>query len=227
MKTLKICINLVVLFLLQYFHQLYINTESSVNYAIAPLAIMGASAAIQGGLGLYQKHKADKMKVDDSAEKAAIGNMVNNQKELIKRSKVRETSGMPGQERTEAKIGASTANAVEQYKQLGNQAGYQDFLNQALQIENQKLADLGSESAQYSLNRSKDVDSAISGMSNIYGSQFRRGAEQTDQQKADIAAAKGTAGSNIAGAFRTGASGAMMMAGGGAGAGNTAPLPYA
>ena len=51
-------------------------------------------------------------------------------------------------------------------------------------------------------------------MKDVYGMQYRRGVQLTEQQKADIAAQKQTAAGNISGAFGTVTSGAMMMAGG-------------
>jgi hypothetical protein len=200
--------------------RIFTETDPTEQLAIAPMLAIGLGAsALQTGMGLWQSNKASKMKADDSAERAAMAKMVANQKQIIGRTKMREAMGgeMPGMSRTEAKLGASTAHAVEAYKEMGNQAGYQDFLNKALMSEQQKIADLGSESAQYKLDRSLDVDTAMGEMGNIHGMQFRRGAQQTDQQKADIAAAKATAAGNIGGGLTSAASMGMLMAGGGMG----------
>jgi len=184
--------------------------------AIAPMAIMAGAAALQTGVGLYQASKANSQKVDDLAEKSAMSNMVSNQKKLISRAKNREAMGseMPGMSRAEESLGSSTAQFAERYREMGNQAGYQDFLNQALQMEQQKLADLGVKNAQFQLERSKDVDDAIGGMNNIYARQFGRGAQSTDQQRADIAAQKQTAAGNISGGIQGAATAGMFMANG-------------
>ena len=88
-------------------------TDSNPNEykAIAPLAIMAGAAAVQAGVGAYQSIKAGKKKVDNSAEKAAMANMVANQKQLIGRAKMREAIGgeMPGMSRTEEKIGSKNS----------------------------------------------------------------------------------------------------------------------
>ena len=185
--------------------------------AIAPMAIMAGASAVQTGLGLYQASKANSQKVDDSAEKAAMANMVANQKKLIRRAKNREAIGgeMPGTSRTEEAIGSKTAQEAERYREMGNQAGYQDYLNQALQMEQQTLANLGVKNAEFQLERSKDVDNAIGGMNNIYSRQFARGAQSSDQQRADIAGQKQTAAGNIAGGIQGFATAGMYMAGNG------------
>ncbi len=134
------------------------------------------------------------------------------QKGLIDRAKGREFMDMPGQDRMESNISASTSQAVKSYREMGSQAGYQDFLNQALQSEQQKLADLGVESARFKLERSKDVDQAMAGMKDIEAMKYRRGVQLTEQQKADIAAAKQTAASNISGGIQSLASVGMMAA---------------
>ena len=56
--------------------------------------------------------------VYDSAEKAAMANMVANQKKLIRRAKNREAIGgeMPGTSRTEEAIGSKTAQAAERLR---------------------------------------------------------------------------------------------------------------
>lgn len=188
------------------------------HQAIAPmLAVAGGSALLQTGMGLWQKKKADGMKVDTAKEDAAMKNMVSNQQKLIKRAKGRENTDMAGMSDAENSIKASTARSTESFRDVGGQAGYQDFLNQALQKEQESLTNLNVANSKYKLETAKDTDSAISGMSDIYATQFERGSQQTDQQKADKAAAQGTAAQNFSGAFSTLSSAGMMMAGSGGG----------
>lgn len=220
--------------LLEFIQTLFIDSDPTTSQAIAPaLAVMGGAALVQTGLGAWQAHKAGKRKVDNTAERMAMAQMAANQKKLIGRAKMREAMGgeMPGMSTAEAKLGASTAQAVEDYREMGSQAGYQDFLNKALQREQEQIANLSTQGAQYKLDRSLAVDEAIGGMQDIYGMQFRRGAQQADRQAEDIAAQKATAAQNIAGGFTTAASAGMMMAGKGKGGrgrgGSTTPLPYA
>jgi len=202
--------------LTDYLFNTEINTGTIYHKAIAPMAIMAGSSLLQTGLGAYQSFKAGKQKVDDSQEKEAMANMVANQKKLISRAKNREAMGgeMPGMSRAEEALGSKTAQFAERYREMGNQAGYQDYLNQALQMEQQKLADLGVKSAQFQLERSKDVDNAIAGMNNIYARQFGRGAQSTDQQRANIENQRRTAAGNIAGGIQGAATAGMFMANG-------------
>ena len=214
MPTIVIRIAIFALLVLDFFT----SSDPSQSLAIAPMLAVGLGAsALQTGLGLWQSHKAGKQKVDDSAEREAMAKMVANQQKLIKRAKTREAMGgeLPGMSRMETKLGSTTATAAERYREMGNQAGYQDFLNQALKEEQQTLADLGVESAKYKLALSKDVDEAMAGMGDIYGMQYRRGAEMTDQQKAEIEAAKATAAGNIGGGLTSAASFGMLAAAGG------------
>lgn len=198
------------------------NTEQAV---ISPLAIGIGLSAVQTGMGLWQSQKANKMKADDSGEKAAMAKIEANQKQLIGRAKMREAIGgeMPGQSALESKIGASTAQSVQKFQEMGNQAGYQDFLNQALQREQETLATLGVESAKYKLDRSLAVDEAVGGMQNVYGMQYQSAMDKRKAREQEIAAAKGVAASNITGGLTSAASMGMMAAGSGGGKKSSAP----
>lgn len=207
-------------------HNLLVDSDPTHEKAIAPLVVMAAAAAVQAGVGMWQKSKANReakkaKKISDAKEKAEMDKMTANKKQLIARAKMRESiSGeMPGMIRAEEKIASRTANSIENYKELGNQSGYQEYLNRALQTEQQTLADLSVKSAEYKLERSKDVDAAIAGMDDIYKTKYDREVTKGQQEQAGYDEAKRVAAGNISGAFNTAASGATMAAGGSGGSG--------
>jgi len=192
------------------------NTESNPHEqkAIAPLAIMGISAGAQALYGAYQKNKAGKMNPDNAKAEAALKAKEANQKELISRAKTRDaiSTERPGTSRAESEIAASTANAVGQYKELGNQSGYQDFLNKALQTEQDTLAGISTENAIYKDRNSLAVDEAIGGMQDVYDSKYQHGMNEYEGDLANKLALSGAGDQNIMGSFNTGASALMMGA---------------
>jgi hypothetical protein len=195
---------------------LYSTSQTGEHQAIAPLAIMGIAAGAQAVYGMTQKAKAGKIKPNDIAEKAAIAARKKNQERLIKRAENREAinTELPGTSRAEENLGASTAFAVENYKEMGNQSGYQDFLNQALQTEQKTLSDLATKNAIYKDELTKDVDSAIAGMDNVYALEQDKGRDMYQAQIAEKAALSGAGDQNIMGGLNTFASGMMMQGGG-------------
>jgi len=190
------------------------STESTPHQqqAIAPLAIMGISAGAQALYGAYQKNKASKMNPDDSKARAALEAKEANQKQLISRAKTRDalSTERPGTSRAEAEIGASTANAIGQYKELGNQSGYQDFLNKALQTEQDTLAGIATDNAMYKDRNSLAVDEAIGGMQGVYDSKYQHGMNEYEGDLANKLALSGAGDRNIMGSFNSLGSGLLM-----------------
>ena len=198
-----------------------------VNHAIAPLlgVALGASA-LQTGLGIWQSIKGSKESKEEKqakmAQQRAMAQKKAVQQDLIKRAKSREAFGgaAPGLERAEEKMMASAASQGRAFREMGNQASYQDFLNQSLYGISSQLADLGVKQDQWAYDKSLAVDEAIAGMKDIYAGEAGLAGEQYAAKLAQREAMKGAGIQNIAGGLTSAASSAAMFgsAGGGAGA---------
>jgi hypothetical protein len=198
---------------------MFLDSDPYTQQAIAPLLAVGAAAGIaQTGMGIYQTIKGQ----DDSAEKKAamekklaLANMAKNQQKLIDRTKQRAALGgeMPGQSIAESKLGANTATSIERYKEMGNQANYQDYLNQALLNQNRATNQIAMEAAEYKFGLEKDIDTAIGGMSDVYKSDFSSASNEEEGAIARSEALKASGIQNIVGGATSGASALAMTAG--------------
>ena len=110
--------------------------------------------------GIYQKESAKK---DAKAAEKRKGKfkIPDAHKERMSRMKMREQTDMPGLAAMEEKIGASTAQGLTAYKEMGNQASFGNMIQQSIQKQNRIYADLGIKAAQYKLDRQLDVDKGL------------------------------------------------------------------
>lgn len=150
--------------------------------------------------GMYQSNKGDKQA--DKA-RAALETDANrdpiprSHQERLRRLKDREQMGMPGQGAMEERIGASTSEGVTSFKEMGNQANFQDFIAQSIQNEQDQYVNIGIEAARYKLGRAQEVDDALA-TSAAYEEGQRN--KQTSLLEADLAsgeAKKGAGTQNI------------------------------
>jgi hypothetical protein len=155
------------------------------------------------GYGIYQSATAD---TDVPQPRYKIPKA---HKERMSRLRAREALGseMPGQQLMEQKIGAARASTITAYKEMGDQASFQDYLAQSMQMQQDKLADIGIKAAQYRLDRAKDVDEGLLVMAGEQEKVQRRDMEIAQAKLAEGLAQKEAGMQNITG-------GAQMAAGG-------------
>jgi len=173
-----------------------------LTYVVAGLAV---GTAVYGG---YQSYKGKEDEKKAQAKLDASAKLIpKSQEERLKRIRSREAFGseLPGQTEIEQKIGASTSSAITSFKEVGNQANFQDFIAQSMQDEQTKLVDLGIEAAKFKLDRSKDVDAALGDMSDIEQENIKRKRELEEAKLAEALANKEAGAENISSGVVTGA----------------------
>jgi len=132
-------------------------------------------------------------------------------KERLRRLRDRESMSLPGQSKIEQDIGASTAQGITAFKEMGNQANFQDFISQSVQNEQDQLRNLGIEAAEFKIARQQDVDEALRESADYETAQRQRERELLEADLASGEAQKGAGTQNI---ISGGLSAATSIAGG-------------
>jgi len=175
--------------------------------------VVGISAAT-AAYGIYQSVEGDKKaKKATAALKAETAKdpIPQAQKERLQRLKGREQTEMPGLSTIKEDIGASTSKGLSSFKEMGNQANFQDFIAQSIQHEQDQYANLGIEAARYKLDRSKDVDAALS-QSASYQDQQRQ--DKLGLYAADLASGEAKKGAGTQNIIQGSTTAASSLAGG-------------
>ncbi len=170
--------------------------------------------------GVYQSQSAKKEAKKEKARadiegKATQAEIDASMKERMGRVRQREMTSMPGQELMEQKIGASTASGLTAYKEMGNQANFQNMIQQSIRQQNQQYADIGIKAAQYKLDRSLDVDEALMDKAGMTARRQAMEQQRSDAEMARLRERQQAGEQNIAGGAQLGAQGAFGAAGSG------------